>query len=435
MSTLKFRLKLKRIAFEDANRLILSNSGYLGLTTFITKGSALALFIAVSRLLSQEDVGRFILATTLLVIIYPVVDFGARAFVPREVAINRHFVKDNFISILVLQEAIALVAASALAVIVLLGIFEPLNSRAIPLFLPVLLCFAPIHLVDAVLLGIEDMKTSTLIQSLLYGGNLLLCVVALILSNGNFTALAGAYVLSYLVAAAVSLGVVCYRFRLDSASVKRIRRMGKSLSPFVVVSFLDTLKNRIDVLILARMVTNDQLAIYGAGYRLFDGIRVFVSYPYSTAVYPRMAALFSAGRRKRPVYRRFAVIAGIMGFGAGLMLFVVADSVVALVYPPTYASAAVITRILAISVLFDAVNAVTGRTLFILHKPGEVSFGVLIAVVTNVLANMLLIPSLGIIGAAWATNITYLVYCAYLLYRLAANLRDTSIPGDLSKDL
>jgi O-antigen/teichoic acid export membrane protein len=385
----------------------------------------LGLFVIATQILSQEEMGQYVLVTTLFAILQPALNFGMRAYLTKEVAKDKNFARNNFYVLLFIQLIIAIILLFLLIGGLFLGNYAEETILLVTLFIPVLFLFGPLNLFDAIFMGLEDAKLSSKFKILLSISLLITGSIGLLLTN-DLKALAGSYFLSYLVVTILSFTTLYRRLgelsfqNLDIASAKY---NVVQLFPFVAISLLDGVKNRIDVLLLSNLVTLDQLAIYGAAYRVFDGVRTLTTSPFSMAAYPRMSSLNSYVKKKSTIFRDFSMLAGSLGIMVSVILFFSSDLIVEILYPTSYSHSIFIIKILSISIFFDSINAISGRFLFILDKPGIVSLGVFFAAITNIMFNLLLIPSYGIFGAAIATNITYFAYCAYLIIAVRRELK------------
>ena len=72
--------------------------------------------------------------------------------------------------------------------------------------------------------------------------------------------------------------------------------------------------------------------------------------------------------------------------------------------------------VLLFSTIISAVSQLPGIALYAQKKDLALLYSTLIGCVANVLLNIILIPKFGIIGAAWATAVSYGLMGLYQLY-------------------
>lgn len=404
------------------SRQVFTNTAYLAFATLAAKASILALFLVATRVLDQDSMGRYVLVTGLLGILQSALTFGTQMYMPKEVARDPQFAGRSFVGVLVIQEVLAVLSVPVLFGFLAMAKYDSQTCQVVAAFMPMVFLLGPVCLVDAILLGWEDARTLAILQVLVNGSVLLLGSIALI-SAGDVKALGLAYLISYVLIGLAGVAIIFRRADIAAFNRRRTRGLLAALSPFAVVSLLDAVKNRADVVFLSRLITYEQLATYGAAYRLFDGIRLLVSYSYATAAYPRMAESISRGESPLAVYRAYVTVAAVASSLVAVMLFGLADILVKTLYPTTYAAGGLIVGILCISLVLDAVNAVSARTLFLLEKPGAVTQSLLLSALSNIVLNITLIPRMGAIGAAVATDLTYIVYSFCLVGNLWRHFR------------
>jgi len=397
---------------------VFSNSIYLAASTIMTRLYLLILTILIARSLGKEKFGEYTFIVSLLAVVQPITVFGADMYIPKEIAKNEEYVVQNLTSFFLVQEILAVVVTlfSVLFNIYSTGILGKLIA-----FLPAVFLFGPLGSLNAVFLGRESGKRIFQLQNLLFGSNLLLSIVVLTFMP-TIKMLGIAYSLSYVLTFILALRWMMKVVNLHWPIASPMRLL-KGLFPYAMVSFLSVFKSRIGIILLPHFLSYEQVGIYGAAQRLFDGLRVLVSYPYPTAVYPRIASLISRGHKPRQVYAKFFKI-GVLGAAfMTAVLFLLADILVRLLYSSNYAQATILLRILSLSILLDMANSLNGKMLFILNKPGIISVAIFVSAAVSWVTNLILIGRLGITGAAWATDCAFISYAVCLQLSLFINFR------------
>ncbi|HSJ09656.1 MAG TPA: polysaccharide biosynthesis C-terminal domain-containing protein [Longimicrobiales bacterium] len=162
-----------------------------------------------------------------------------------------------------------------------------------------------------------------------------------------------------------------------------------------------------DRLILERFVTLSALAVYGIGYQFASLLPVF-SVAFVNAWIPRFfrnaGSDDGADRYSRVFLTQVTAIIAI-----ALPIVAFAPEAIRLITTAEYAGSSAITRMVAIGLIFHGVYQALLLPLFYRNRTGLVSTATGIALASNIALNLLLIPRIGIMGAAVATVGAYLL--------------------------
>jgi O-antigen/teichoic acid export membrane protein len=182
--------------------------------------------------------------------------------------------------------------------------------------------------------------------------------------------------------------------------------------PKVPHGLLIQVQNLADRKILDLFVTRSEVGLYQMGYTFGQGVK-FASSAFEPAwgpfVYAQLGAPEARTTLARVAGHVFAVFAG-----ATLAVAVLGDDLLTLFTPrnPAFRAAAPVIPVVALAYLLHGVFLLTSIGIGIEKKARYYPVGTAAAAATNVGANFLLIPRLGMIGAAWATVLSYGVMAA-----------------------
>lgn len=165
-----------------------------------------------------------------------------------------------------------------------------------------------------------------------------------------------------------------------------------------------------DRLILEATVSLDALGVYGVGYQMAT-VLTMVSIAISNAWLARFFRTGEGEGGPAEYARTFSAIS-ILTLSLALGLFVFADEVIAVVANREYAGAVLILRLVVVAHVFHAANQFFMLPLFLVKQTRHISTSTGLGLAANVGANLLLIPALGIVGAAVATIAAYLTASA-----------------------
>jgi O-antigen/teichoic acid export membrane protein len=186
---------------------------------------------------------------------------------------------------------------------------------------------------------------------------------------------------------------------------RRILRYGGAL--FLVDSAY-TLFTAIDVLVIGAFLTATAVGLFSAPMRLLFLLQLPAAV-ISTAVSPRMARGFATDRDVGTFVRALSYIA-LFQVAVIPPLLVWAEPIVRLIFGPNYHGSVNVLRLLTPFVFllgFGSILSVTANYL------GQARQRVPIAISTvaiNVVADLILIPRVGIVGGAMGTDLAYIVY-------------------------
>jgi O-antigen/teichoic acid export membrane protein len=158
---------------------------------------------------------------------------------------------------------------------------------------------------------------------------------------------------------------------------------------------LSTASYNVDILLVGLLADAEAVAFYALAKALAYGVGL-PGLGGAAALFPRMA------RAARLAPRWIWLAAGVGGAGA-LLLALVASPLIDLVYGPEFAGAAALVLPLALA---EAMRGVAGfpNQFFNAHGEGRAIRRVgIVFTVTNLIANLALIPPFGAEGAAWAS--------------------------------
>ncbi len=205
-------------------------------------------------------------------------------------------------------------------------------------------------------------------------------------------------------------------------SWKRLWDLSKFGIPLIPASLSMTTLRLADRYIISALAGFDQVAIYDVGYKVGTMI-LFLIIPFRTAWIPFAFSIADKPEASKTYRDVFTYITAGCSF---LILFVIAFRVeiVNIVAPASYNTASIIVGWIAISQIFLSAYHVFSIGPMISNKPGELAWAALSAAGLNLLLNFLLIPYIGILGAAIATLVGYagLAVFTYLIGKRSFNL-------------
>jgi O-antigen/teichoic acid export membrane protein len=216
------------------------------------------------------------------------------------------------------------------------------------------------------------------------------------------------YWLGHLIGEAIGLVLMAWFIRRKisfQVSWYRIWELIKFGIPLIPATLSMTVLRVADRYIIGSLVGLDQAAIYDVGYKVGSMIVILIG-PFRTAWVPyafSIAQKPDAQKTYRDVLTYLAagctfLILGVIVFRAELVSFIA---------PASYAGAVVTVGWVAVSQLFLAVYHIFSIGPMVKNNTRDLAWTAMLAGAVNLLLNFILIPLIGILGAAIATFIGY----------------------------
>jgi O-antigen/teichoic acid export membrane protein len=398
------------------------------------KGAFFVVTLVAARRLSQDAFGLFSLGTTVGWIAAVATDFGIQLHLARAVAQR----PGDAVRLLRAWLRIRLWTAGLALATVAAGLAitspSPAFSRAIVLFTLVYVVNGLIEFLHYFYRGLArtDLEsTLTLWQRIA----MMMLAVAALWWWPDVTVLAVAMAIPALVTFGYSArlaqrlaGSTGSSGSMGSRAAGELRDSLGSVVPIGAGIVLSALYFRIDVFLVQAWQGTTAVALYNAVFRLVEALRLFPAAVLAVA----LPVLFKATSRQ--VLVKLSSILTAAALAVSLTLWVSAGIVIPMLYGNRYADAVPAFRVLLLAFPLMSLNYALTHQLIGWHGHRAYAVMCAAALAFNVALNLKLIPSIGILGAAWATVATELVItlgCVISLARIS-NLSTVSNPLDLS---
>lgn len=183
--------------------------------------------------------------------------------------------------------------------------------------------------------------------------------------------------------------------------------------PLMISSMLVTIYMYIDQIMLQRMMGEKEVGIYAVGIK-FSEIFYFIPVCVLSSIQPKMIAIYKKNKTYfASILQKFFAWASLCSYFIIIFIWIIAPSLIRLLYGTPYLASANILRIHIVAFIFVFFGVLRSLYLLVEEKNKLSALGVAFGVIINVLLNLNLIPQYGGVGAAWATVISQGV-AAYL---------------------
>jgi O-antigen/teichoic acid export membrane protein len=198
-----------------------------------------------------------------------------------------------------------------------------------------------------------------------------------------------------------------------------LNRMFASSVPMGLGIFFVVVYDRVDILLIQRIIGAESVGIYAVAYSLYKIPHIF-SGIFLTPLYSDLSAEFEM--KKRISYEKVKKLALFLIFFyliAITVIFFSSEMLVELLYGKKYFLSVDILKLLVIALPFLFLNNLTGVILNSIKREKTAFYSTMIASLLNVLVNMLLLNLIGLVGAVISTIITeilvFLIQLGYIL--------------------
>jgi O-antigen/teichoic acid export membrane protein len=260
-----------------------------------------------------------------------------------------------------------------------------------------------------------------------------------------------AQTISYSLTLITVAAIVFYRsgFFLPALSISRSMSILRMSYPFALLILLMSLFNRIDSVMLERLLTDgrEQAGIYAQSFRILDAASQF-SLLFATLLLPMFSKMFRTGEDVNGLIRIALPLLLVTGISLALVAHFYNQEIIDLMYRSHANYSARIFSLLMIGFVFVSTSYIYGTLLTANNNLRQLNLLAAVTVVINISLNLILIPRYSAMGAAIASLASQAFYAVIqvilsvrilqipvnsdILLRLAAFLMINVVTGSLT---
>ena len=400
-------------------RRIYKNTIYLGAAEVVSRVLQFVVMLYATRLLSQEHFGKFSFALSLSLIAIVLADLGINTLLVREISRNRGLANKYFVNAFSVK-AILSVVAYLLIVIVLNILNYPQDTRQIVYVIWVFTIFSTFtELFYSIFRAFEMMFYDALLKVLRM--TILTSAAIYVLFKGyGLLAFSYTFVVVEFIIVLIALSIVLKKFfklkiMIDFAFIKSLI---KKALPFGLAFVFGMIYFFIGSVMLSKIRGDVEVAVYSVAYNIALAV-LFVPTVYTNAIYPVLSRYYKEGKKElRILYEKSFKYLYIIGLPLSVGIFLLADRLIYFFYGKTYAGSIIALQIISFYLFIKFINFLFGTILSSINRQGKRMIGQGVTALFNIVLNLLLIPKIGYVGAAWATFATeiflFIVYYWYV---------------------
>lgn len=397
----------------------LTNTISLSFAEGMIKLIALIFNLILARLLTPATFGHYNLINAFVAIFTFLPDLGTNLIVVRETASQPRRRRHLIGQALTINSVFSGIAFAL--IIILFQIYSPANN------------LLPALILAAATLAVTSLRT---VAKLAFDASQIMIVSALFTILNSITSsvlailgfvfwqnLTGLF-LGTLFAALLTLGIEWlihlrqYSWPKFSFSFYRLLPLLTSGTPLGLAAATALLYTKLDTLILARYLSAQHVGWYSAANLLvFSALQLF-NVPLVSAAYPPLSQVKSSPLKLQALTLNLTRLILLWSLPVTFLTWALASPIINFTYGPGYFPAATLLRWLALILPFSALSALYYKILIIAGKEKLYFWLSLTGVIINLIANLILIPLWGSLGAVITALITH--FSLFILFALAA---------------
>lgn len=187
-------------------------------------------------------------------------------------------------------------------------------------------------------------------------------------------------------------------------------RLLKQTITFLLISIITTTYWKIDVIMLSKMKGAIEVGFYSAAYRILDILKS-ISLSYIVALFPMISSSYAISK---DLFKQHCILSVrylfILTFPISLGILILSRNIIVLIYGEEFIKSVVVLQTFIWTIGFLPISLVFAKSLVASHNQRFDLLSNIIAMATNVILNLTLIPRFGYLGAAIATAISISVF-------------------------
>ena len=398
------------------------------ISQIITTVASALLIVLLARFLTAEEYGRLFLAISIIGVLQVFSTLGIAKSGARYLTEYKNQDPSQIQHILKVTFLYNLGTISIVAISLALGhqfiselIGEPDIGPLLLIGVPYIIFGTLMTYVRLTLQGFEEIQLSAILQAFNSLTRLLAAVSMVLLGLGAIGALAG-YVLGFTLVALIGLVMIYIRHyhRYETADFIESglrERVARYTIPLTITSTADVIDRQIDTILVGFFLNPVAVSFYVVGKQIL----LFIEVPM-TALGFTLSPTFGTQKaegdleQSSRIYETALVHSLLLYIPAAAGIFLISEDLIKLAFGADYLGAVPVLQVFALYAIFQTITKITSNGLDYLGRARSRAIVKGITALLNFFLNLILIPLVGVVGAAIATVITYGIYTAANFY-------------------
>ena len=407
----------------ETARRIYKNTVYLGTAEVVSRALQFVVMLYAARLLSKEHFGKFSFALSLSLIAVVLADLGINTLLIREISRNKSLVSKYFINAFSIK--VVLSFFTYLIIVAVLNVLGyPQDSRQIVYiiwFFTILSTFT--ELFYSIFRAFEMMFYDAFLKIVRM---ILLSSVSLYVLFKGYGVLIFSYTFVFVetVVVLIALFIALAKFIKLNAAIDYpfIVSVVKKALPFGFAFVFGSIYFFIGSVMLSKIRGDEDVAIYSVAYNIALAI-LFIPTVYTNAIYPVLSRYYKKSKEGFGVlYEKSFKYLYIIGLPISVGLYLLAGRIIVFLYGEAYSGSVIALQIISWYLFLKFINFLLGTVLSSADRQDKRMLGQGLTAGFNVLLNLMLIPKIGYVGAAWSTFMTEIFLFIIYYWHVSKNL-------------
>lgn len=402
---------------KSKSNKIFSDVIVMNLGSVVTRICQFVFIIAISRRFGAELFGYYGTANTASIFLMTFFSFGSGFYLTREVAFDKNISGGLFNGILKIRLILLAVGAAIFIPLIKYFPYTPELKLMLLIFFFIGAARGILQQFNQLFQAYKIFKLQLFFDVLIYSGLMIIGVVFLWSDYGivELSYVLLFYYSIYLVLEAVYIHKKIIRFNFLDWNIIHLFTIYKNALPFLFASLIGVIYYRIDIFMLGFFQSQTEVGIYVAPYNMYEAF-LFIPVAFGTAIFPHIVPLLRLRHYhylerllSSLIYPLFLIMVPIT-----ILLMVFSSDLTELLFGSDYERSALVLVIIAGGLLFHSFNNIFGRILYSINQEKYQLKISAIAMVVNILLNLVLIPKYSILGASVSTIISFAI--SFLLH-------------------
>jgi len=412
-------------------RRVIKNTGWLTIAEAFGKGIGFVVTIVVARYLGDSEFGKYSFAMATVIVFAVLVDFGFHVFLAREISRNKDKIKEYISNITFLKIIFSIITYLILVgflfivgkpddvkyFVYLSGIYMILNSFNVTL--------------RGIYQGVEKMQyhaINYILEKIIY----ILLIFLFVTLDFGIPGIMYALIISSAIGLSYNIITVFKKFTFFLPKFKKstIKFILKESSWFLLTGIFVAVYFKIDIVMLSIMKTDEVVGHYNAAYNLLFAF-LFIPGVLTMPLLPVFSRYYKNNKDKlkkliSPLITYFLIAGAMLVF----IFITLGPIVVGILYGQEFEPTKFLFQLLSFSFFFVFINYLLSALLSSVNKQKYSTIAAFVAMLINIIINLILIPKYGAAGAAIATiatEATVLLISIILLNRAISHFSKNNI--------
>ncbi|WP_114752587.1 flippase [Pleomorphovibrio marinus] len=395
-----------------------SNIGFRFMTT-----------IVLAQVLGVIDFGTYSFFQSLIVLITLPAVLGFEHLLVREIAQNKSKNRYDLLKgILIRSNQIVFLSSVIVSILFLVFIYilnpiekHPSYNEVVFIIVPIIVLLSLTKVRQAALQGLNEIVKGNLSERFIRPFIFLLLITIVWVSTGDLTLKSSFifYLISTLIAFLFGLYLLLNnipRIVKETTPTFKTRDWMREALPLVLVSGMRIVHDQIDIVIVGSLLGAEATSFYNISYKGAE-LTMFMLIPITAAYAPKMASLYIKNEmiKLQKTVKSNSYYIFICTLPIALALIVFNENFLS-IFGEDFIEAKNILIILVIAQLINACCGPSSQLLIYCNKTSMAANSLTVSVIINISLNFILIPFMGLNGAAVSTFISILIWNILTVY-------------------